>query len=105
MFSIRQATRNQKSLDDVIRTLYRTFYQQKQRGFSDEEFQTVCETVAGKPLAEVFEYASTVKDPDYAKYLSYAGPDIDTTLKSVSDTWLGLSIRPKRDSLMVSSVD
>ena len=104
-FSIRRATGNQHSLDDVMRTLYRTFYQQQQRGFTDEEFRTVCEGVAGQPLGEVFAYASTVKDPDYTKYLRYAGLGIDTTLRSVSDTWLGLTLRQKPDSLLVTRVD
>ena len=104
-FKIRHETRNKKSLDYVMRTLYHTYYQQKKRGFTDEEFQATCETVAGKPLTEVFAYASTVQEPDYPKYLGYAGLEIDTTLRSVSGTWLGLTLRQKADSLLISSVD
>lgn len=70
---IRHVTGNSKSLDDVMRTLYNVYYKEKGRGFTDAEFQFVCETVAGKSLAEVFEYIYTTKTLDYNKYLSYAG--------------------------------
>ena len=32
--------------------------------------------IAGTPLTEVFEYASTTKDVDYARYFAYAGLDL-----------------------------
>ncbi|HWK07987.1 MAG TPA: hypothetical protein VNS58_30370 [Puia sp.] len=76
-FAIRHATNNQKSLDDVMRELYHRYYQEKKRGFTDAEFRQVCERLAGISLSEIFEYASTVKDVDYSKYLAYAGLAID----------------------------
>src|SRR6185437_16535567 len=71
--AIRHETHNTSSLDDVMVRLYREFYQQKKRGFSDAEFRQTCETIAGAPLEEVFGYATTTKDLDYDKYLAYAG--------------------------------
>lgn len=71
--AIRHQTHNAASLDDVMVRLYREFYQQKKRGFSDAEFRQTCETIAGAPLDEVFSYATTTKDLDYDKYLGYAG--------------------------------
>ena len=71
--AIRHQTKNAASLDDVMVRLYREYYQQKKRGFSDAEFRQTCETVAGAPLDEVFSYATTTKDLDYDKYLGYAG--------------------------------
>ncbi len=70
---IRQVTGNRKSLDDVMRTLYNVYYKEKGRGFTEAEFQFVCETVAGSSLAGVFEYVYTTKPLDYNKYLSHAG--------------------------------
>ncbi|AOM76404.1 M61 family metallopeptidase [Pedobacter steynii] len=70
---IRQETKNRKSLDDVMRRLYKEFYQEKKRGFTDEEFRKVCEETAGTSLPELFSYASTVKKIDYQKYLNYGG--------------------------------
>jgi len=74
-FKIRHETQNRKSLDDVMRALYYEFYRDKNRGYTEQEFQEVCERVAGCPLTELFEYASTVKPIDYPKYLGYAGLD------------------------------
>ena len=76
-FAIRHATGNRKTLDDVMRELYHRYYQEKKRGFTDEEFRQVCEGLAGTDLSEIFEYASTVKEVDYSKYLAYAGLTID----------------------------
>ncbi len=71
--AIRHQTHNASSLDDVMVRLYREYYQQKKRGFSDAEFRQTCETIAGTSLDELFSYATTTKDLDYDKYLGYAG--------------------------------
>lgn len=71
--AIRNASNNQFSLDHVMRVMYKTYYQQLQRGFTDAEFQAACEQMAGKSLATEFEYISTTKELDYQKYLGYAG--------------------------------
>nr|WP_321406405.1 hypothetical protein [uncultured Carboxylicivirga sp.] len=78
--SIRQATQNQQSLDDVMRYLYQQFYQQEQRGFTDAEFQQVCENIAGTLLTDVFEYVHTTRKVDYNQYLQYAGLDLVKTM-------------------------
>jgi predicted metalloprotease with PDZ domain len=72
-FSIRNATENKKSLDDVMRFLYRNYYQKLHRGFTDAEFQQSCEETAGRSLSSEFEYVNSTKDIDYSTYLSYAG--------------------------------
>jgi predicted metalloprotease with PDZ domain len=82
-FAIRHHTGNKKSLDDVMRTLYQQFYQQKNRGFTGPEFRSVCESIAGVDLSEIFDYVYTTKEPDYAKYLGYGGVGIDNG--SISD--------------------
>ena len=80
--AIRHSTGNKKSLDDVMRVVYRTYYKQKGRGFTDAEFRSACETVAGVDLSELFDYVYTVHEPDYAKYLAYGGLGIDVTDKT-----------------------
>jgi predicted metalloprotease with PDZ domain len=72
-FSIRNATKNKKSLDDVMRYLYEKYYKNINRGFTDAEFQNACEYVAGISLSKEFEYVSTTKEMDYSTYLSFAG--------------------------------
>ena len=75
--AIRHQTHNVFSLDDVMVRLYREYYQQKKRGFSDAEFRQVCETVAGVSLDEVFSYATSTADLNYNKYFGYAGLSLE----------------------------
>jgi predicted metalloprotease with PDZ domain len=75
---IRYETDGSKSLDNVMKELYYFYHKEIDRGFTDEEFRSICEDVAGCPLDEIFEYASTTTPIDYAKYLGYAGIRIDT---------------------------
>jgi predicted metalloprotease with PDZ domain len=76
-FRIRHETRNRKSLDDVMRTLYRDFAKKKNRGFTDDEFRTVCEETAGVPLPEIFDHwVATTAEIDYPGYLAYAGLEV-----------------------------
>jgi predicted metalloprotease with PDZ domain len=104
-FKIRHETKNKKSLDDVMRTLYKEFYQQKKRGFTEKEFRAVCEKIAGISLADVFDYVSTTHEVDYKKYFAYAGLDVDTVLKEIPGGWSGLNTRIRNDSTFVTSVD
>jgi predicted metalloprotease with PDZ domain len=78
-FAIRHNTQNKKSLDDVMRRLYREFYQQKNRGFNEEELRKVIEETAGTKLDELFDYIYTTKELDYKKYLGYAGLQVDAS--------------------------
>lgn len=102
---IRHETKNLKSLDDAMRTLYQKYYKEKKRGFTDDEFREVCESTAGRPLAEVFEYASTVKDIDYPKYLAYAGLDIDVQPKPIPGAYLGAATRDQDAKVVISNVE
>jgi predicted metalloprotease with PDZ domain len=100
---IRHETQNKKSLDDVMKALYRQFYKEKQRGFTDEEFRAVCEEVAGCPLPEIFDvYASTVKDIDYPKYLAYAGLSIDVAYKELPGAFLGATTQERGGDLVIT---
>jgi predicted metalloprotease with PDZ domain len=102
---IRNESKNQRSLDDVMRFLYRTYDLQKKRGFTDLEFRRACEDAAGASLSEVFEYASTVKDIDYRKYLAYAGLDIDIQPGEKPGAWFGASTRDQEGTLVISGVE
>lgn len=103
---IRDASRGRSSLDDVMRTLYRTFYKEKKRGFTDRELREVCERAAGVPLGEIFDvYAATVEKWDYAKYLGYAGLAVDLEPRPAPTPWFGASTQDQNGSVVVSSVE
>jgi predicted metalloprotease with PDZ domain len=101
---IRTESQNRKSLDDVMRALYRKYYQSRKRGFTDAEFRQECESAAGGPLTEVFEYASTNKDVDYAKYFALAGLAVDVTTEDAPGTSTGLNMQTRDGKLIVSEV-
>ncbi len=92
---IRNESKNQRSLDDVMRTLYQDFNNSQHRGFTDQEFREVCEKAAGCSLAEFFDYVYTTNPVDYAKYLGYAGLNIDLTPQEPAITYLDKSINKK----------
>ncbi len=71
--AIRKASGNKRSLDDVFRLVYRRYYKDLGRGFTDAEFRSACEEVAGAGLGEVYRYVYTTDPIDYNRYLSYAG--------------------------------
>jgi predicted metalloprotease with PDZ domain len=62
-----------------MRKLYQDFYIKKGRGFTEDELRLTIEAVAGTKLDELFSYIYTTAEPDYKKYLGYAGLDIDVT--------------------------
>ncbi|HVW96893.1 MAG TPA: PDZ domain-containing protein [Mucilaginibacter sp.] len=101
---IRHETGNKKSLDDVMRTLYYTYFKKLKRGFTPQEFRKVCEETAGVPLDELFEYASTVKEVNYHKYFEYAGLNIDDAWKTRPGAWSGIAARSQKDSVWVTDV-
>ena len=99
---IRHETHNKRSLDDVMRSLYKKYYQIKKRGFTDLEFQQECESTAGVSLKELFSYSTTVTPVNYPKYLGYAGLRIDTTTKALPGLTFGAELRfSKKDTSMV----
>ncbi len=104
-FAIQHETKNRKSLDDVMRLLYQKYYKEKKRGFTEDELKAAIETIAGKPLPEIFEYVYTTKELDYPKYFSYAGLNIDTTTKALPGAYSGIAARFRNDTLTVSAVD
>lgn len=95
-FTIRQQSGNQRSLDDVMRTLYFVYYKAKGRGYTDAEFRLACERAAGGSLADFFEYIYTTRELDYDSILSFAGLQLDrsnwtlTRLPSVTDDQGGI---------------
>jgi predicted metalloprotease with PDZ domain len=102
--SIRNGSANRKSLDDVMRGVYRKYYQEKKRGFTDAEFRAECEQAAGTPLDEVFSYAATSKEMDYAKYFGYAGLTVESASQEAKGAWLGVNTRSQETGLDVVEV-
>jgi predicted metalloprotease with PDZ domain len=90
---IREGSGNRKSLDDVMRALYRKFALEKKRGFTDREFRAECESAAGTSLTEVFAYAATSQEVDYARYFRIAGLKLEFTTAEAPGGYIGLDTR------------
>ncbi|MFB3853745.1 MAG: M61 family metallopeptidase [Vicinamibacterales bacterium] len=103
-FRIRHETRNARSLDTVMRTLYQTFYKDLGRGWTDDEFRQVVERTAGVPLADFFALAETTKEIDYATYLSYAGLEMEPA-PQVPDAYLGALFEDLNGKTLVAAVE
>ena len=75
--AIRQTTRQQHSLDDVMRLLYNRYYRERNRGFTEEEFWQTVSEIAGQPLPEMRRLVDTACDIDYNRLLEPAGLCVD----------------------------
>jgi predicted metalloprotease with PDZ domain len=101
---IRNESGNRRSLDDAMRALYRKYYLEKKRGFTDAEFRAACEDAAGARLDEVFGYASTSKEMDYAKYFAYAGLTVQSESQDAPGAYLGVNTRTVEGGLEIVEV-
>ncbi|WP_319590807.1 PDZ domain-containing protein [uncultured Draconibacterium sp.] len=100
---IRYETDGEKSLEDVMRTIYNDFHKKQNRGYTDEEFREVCETIAGCSLEEIFHYAEITGPMDYQKYLDYVGVKMNlTSTKTVS---YGLTVRKAGEGWQITDID
>lgn len=79
-FKIRHETKGHHSLDDLMRLLYKKYYQQLGRGFTEDEFRKEAEKLAGVSLTDFFDYIYTLKKVDYTSYLKYGG--LQATIKT-----------------------
>ncbi len=100
---IRQETGNEKSLDDVMRTIYYDFHKKQNRGYTDDEFREVCEKTAGCSLEQIFHYAETIDPMDYQKYLNYAG--IKINLIPDKQFSFGITVRKRGEDWVITDID
>ena len=94
---IRARTKNQKSLDDVMRYLMDT-YANKGVGFPEDGFLKAVETVAGSDFHELYEtLVQSRKDLDYNRYLKQAGLVAQVQLQP-GIIYVGLEFEPGEGS-------
>ena len=101
---IRHETKNRRSLDTVMQTLYQKYYRQLRRGWTDEEFRSVCEEVAGVSLQEISDYASTTMEIDYDKYLRYAGLEFEKPTQ-LAEPYLGAIVENVDGKMIISATE
>lgn len=67
------ATNGEKRLDDIMKAMYDQYYNKLNRGFTDAEFKSMAEKVAGISIDDIYHYVNNAEPIDYNKYLNYAG--------------------------------
>ncbi|HMG32301.1 MAG TPA: PDZ domain-containing protein, partial [Blastocatellia bacterium] len=97
--SILHDSKTRYGLDDVMRELYREYYQ-KGKGFTTEDFIAIVSLLAGRNYRDFFNrYVLGVEVPPYAQILGYAGYsfDVGTTTRGM----LGVDLDVTDDEIKV----
>ncbi|MDA4111071.1 MAG: hypothetical protein OK439_00925, partial [Thaumarchaeota archaeon] len=102
---IRRVTQSEKSLDDVMRTVYEKSFVRENRGFSDEEFQAACEKVGGPGVKTIFEdRVKGRENVDFEKYLGYAGLQVSPKKYVQGQGFLGIKTKEDSGKTIVSNI-
>lgn len=102
--AIANATKGEKSLDDVMKAMY---YQCKtlKRGYTDAEFKAMVEKVSGISFTNFWDkYVNGTDDIEYAKYLAYAGIDMVNENEGKSIPYFGATAARGTGKVIVASV-
>ncbi len=103
---IRKSTSNERSLDLVMRNMYKETYARENRGYSDEEFESMCNKVAGRSLShEIFDRRVHGREGiDIQHYLDYAGLRLAPKSENrKTRAYLGVKLRSESGHSIVAS--
>ncbi|KAA3616572.1 MAG: M61 family peptidase [Calditrichaeota bacterium] len=102
---IRQRTKNDKSLDDVLRDLWLN-YGKDGIGMPENGIQKSVEKIAGTSFNAFFnDYVYDTKTVDFERYLGYAGFEVVHDLKKDSSkTYTGLQLSGDKKQTIISNV-
>jgi predicted metalloprotease with PDZ domain len=104
---IRRKTESRKSLDDVMRLVYERTYLKENSGYTDEEFESACNEIAGDVVtSEIYETRVQNRKPvDFQRYLGYAGLQLTPKSKPESEQgFLGVKMRSDTGRSTIANV-
>lgn len=101
---ILKATNGEKGLDDVMKEAYNEFYKKRAKGFTDEEFKSLAEKVAGISFDDIYEMVNQAGSPDYNKYLKLVGTELSDLNKGYEVPDLGIKTTITDGKLTVQNV-
>lgn len=102
--TIRSSSAGAKSLDDVMRYLYTEHYK-KGKNYTPEEFQKICETVAGKSLNDFFSsYVRGTAEIDYDSIVGAIGLTVKTTRPGAHRSYIGADLAEDGGRLTIRSI-
>lgn len=74
---IRRLSNGERTLDDLMRLLYNRYHKEQHRGFTEEEFWTAVDEVAGQSMAHIRHIVDVPCEIDYDTLLAPAGLRFD----------------------------
>lgn len=90
-------TKGAKSIDDVFKLLYQTYYLKQGRGFTDAELENAFSSVAGTSAAAFFKaYIYDTQTPDYAGLYSQFGYTWSDANAGKSIPFVGFNVMASR---------
>lgn len=99
------SSQSKVGLDEVMKAMYDQYYSKLNRGFTDAEFKSTLEKIAGKSFDDVYiDHVNGVKTIDYNKYLGYAGLTLIDDAAKGNEAYLGAGTALKDGKIMVTSV-
>lgn len=98
-------TQGEKRLDDVLRAAYRRFYKEEDRGFEEEEFQLLAETVTGVDLSAIFHAAHHSDELDYNLYFHAVGYELVDLNSNSQERSLGIKTANQEGRVFVKYVE
>jgi predicted metalloprotease with PDZ domain len=102
--AIIKASNGKKNLDDLMNYLYKVYYKEKKRGFTDDEFKETVKQVAGQSFDDLFESIYTTRTPDYQKYLEGVGVSLVILYPDTNKPLLGATFQEINGKLIIKGV-
>ncbi|SFT07842.1 Predicted metalloprotease, contains C-terminal PDZ domain [Sphingobacterium wenxiniae] len=98
-------TAGQYCLDYVLRAAYELFYKQENRGFEEDEFQTLAERVTGVDLSEIFTAAHSTKELDYNTYFHAVGHELIDLNEDSQELSLGIKTGVQDGKIIIKQIE
>lgn len=94
-------TKGKKTIDDIFKVLWNEYYKKLDRGYTDEEFKKVCESVTGSNMDFFFDnYIYDTKPIDYNSFFEKFGTELVNENANTKTPYFGANLR----GTMVASV-
>jgi len=101
---IAQATKGQKSLDDVMKAVYLQC-KTTGKGYTDAEFKAAVEKISGISFTDFWaKYVNGTYPVDYNKYFGYAGIKLTNENAGKNIPYLGIATKKTEGHIFISAV-
>jgi len=94
-----------ENLDNLMRYLYKEYYEKKNIGFTDDQFKQAAEKFTGKNLTDFYaKYVNGVEPISFENYLTIAGLKITDLNSGKSEVYLGANSSNANGKVIITSV-